>query len=74
MAVSSRVKRQIIRKIYNKLEKRFGDLGWWPASSRFEVIIGAVLTQNTAWKNVERAIAELKRERVMSPGKILRIS
>lgn len=42
------------------LHRRFGPQHWWPADSRFEVIIGAILTQNTAWTNVEKAIANLK--------------
>jgi len=46
-----------LHNIYNKLLARYGDLHWWPASSPYEVIVGAVLTQNTAWGNVEKAIA-----------------
>ena len=43
--------------IYKKLLARHGDLHWWPARTPYEVIVGAVLTQNTAWRNVEKAIA-----------------
>lgn len=43
--------------IYNLLFERYGDLKWWPADSPFEVMVGAILTQNTAWSNVEKAIA-----------------
>lgn len=39
---------------------------WWPGESRFEVIVGAVLTQNTSWKNVEKAIANLKKSNLMN--------
>jgi endonuclease-3 related protein len=46
--------------IYDRLLAHFGPLHWWPAESPFEVIVGAVLTQNTAWTNVEKAIATLK--------------
>ncbi|MDR1439969.1 MAG: endonuclease [Clostridiales bacterium] len=46
-----------IRKIYDTLFARYGDLHWWPAKTPYEVIVGAVLTQNTAWGNVEKAIA-----------------
>lgn len=49
-----------IREIYTRLYARFGPQHWWPADSDFEVIVGAVLTQNTNWKNVEKAIANLK--------------
>jgi len=59
-----------IKKIYRLLEKRFGDLGWWPADSDFEVIIGAVLTQNTSWSNVKKAIGELRGRSLIDPGKI----
>lgn len=46
--------------VYQRLLDAFGDPGWWPAGSRFEVLVGAVLTQNTAWSNVERALAGLQ--------------
>jgi len=46
-----------LKKIYETLKKRYGDLRWWPAKTPYEVIVGAVLTQNTAWTNVEKAIA-----------------
>ncbi|UCE75184.1 MAG: hypothetical protein JSV56_05640 [Methanomassiliicoccales archaeon] len=47
-------------EIYHRLSKRFGDLKWWPADSPFEVMVGAVLTQQTNWKNVEISISNLK--------------
>ena len=56
--------------MYKALEAHFGDLGWWPADSPFEVMVGAVLTQNTAWVNVAKAIASMKRERLMTPAAI----
>jgi endonuclease-3 related protein len=62
-----------INKVYAALEEYFGDLGWWPASSAFEVIIGAVLTQNTAWSNVSKAIKGLKRNKCLTPEKIVRL-
>ena len=43
--------------IYNTLLAHYGDLNWWPAKTPYEVMVGAVLTQNTAWSNVEKAIA-----------------
>jgi endonuclease-3 related protein len=46
---------------------------WWPGRTRFEVIVGAILTQNTTWTNVERAIANLRRKRLLSPAAIERI-
>jgi endonuclease-3 related protein len=55
-----------IRQYYLALVRRWGGQNWWPAQSRFEVIVGAFLTQNTAWVNVEKAIANLRRARVLS--------
>ena len=43
--------------IYESLLAHYGDLNWWPAKTPYEVMVGAVLTQNTAWSNVEKAIA-----------------
>ncbi|HEX7288053.1 MAG TPA: endonuclease III domain-containing protein [Candidatus Angelobacter sp.] len=51
---------------YRVLLRRYGPQNWWPAQSRFEVIVGAYLTQNTNWSNVERAMANLRRARVLS--------
>jgi endonuclease-3 related protein len=44
-------------EIYRALAAHYGDLRWWPARTPYEVIVGAVLTQNTAWRNVEKALA-----------------
>ncbi len=51
---------QAINDIYERLFARFGPQHWWPGETPFEVMVGAVLTQNTAWSNVEKAIANLK--------------
>lgn len=48
-------------KVYFLLYEHFGPQNWWPAESPFEVIVGAILTQNTAWSNVQKAIANLKK-------------
>jgi len=66
-------KRKLLR-IYDKLYKEFGPRQWWPADSAFEVIIGAILTQNTAWTNVEKAIKNLKKEKLLTPKKLHSIS
>jgi len=58
----------IIREIYKRLFKKFGPQGWWPGRTRFEIIVGAILTQNTNWKNVEQAIANLRRAGVLTPA------
>jgi len=54
-------RRELLQDIYDKLFETFGPLGWWPAETPFEVILGAILTQNTAWKNVVKAIDNLNR-------------
>ncbi|MGW8193641.1 MAG: endonuclease III domain-containing protein [Desulforhopalus sp.] len=48
------------QKAYQLLFDHFGPQGWWPGETAFEIIVGAVLTQNTSWSNVEKAIARLK--------------
>lgn len=60
-----------LEAVFNKLYKTYGPQGWWPAKSRFEVIVGAVLTQNTAWSNVEKAITNLRRQKCLSLSSIL---
>ncbi|OQA56179.1 MAG: endonuclease III [Candidatus Omnitrophica bacterium ADurb.Bin277] len=47
--------------VYRKLRRTFGHQAWWPGDTPFEVAVGAILTQNTAWTNVEKAILNLKR-------------
>jgi endonuclease-3 related protein len=47
----------MVKEIYERLFARYGDLKWWPADSPYEVIVGAVLTQNTNWNNVKKALA-----------------
>jgi endonuclease-3 related protein len=59
---------------YHELSDQLGPQHWWPAKTPFEVIVGAILTQNTSWTNVERAIANLRRENLLSPRAIERIS
>jgi endonuclease III related protein len=56
-----------LKEIYDRLLAAFGPQHWWPGDSPFEVIVGAVLVQNTSWKNVERAIANLRDSGSMSP-------
>ncbi len=55
-----------LRSLYRALRKTYGAQPWWPAESAFEVVVGAVLTQNTAWSNVERAIDRLKAAGLLS--------
>jgi len=55
-------------EIFDLLLGRYGPRHWWPAETPFEVCVGAILTQNTNWGNVEKAIANLKREGLLSPA------
>ena len=55
---------------YNSLFTAFGPQHWWPGKTQFEVIVGAILTQNTSWTNVERAIANLRRAKLLSASAI----
>jgi endonuclease-3 related protein len=57
--------------IYNKLYEHFGPRHWWPADSSFEMIIGAILTQNVSWRSVITAIENLKQEGILSLEGIL---
>jgi endonuclease-3 related protein len=60
-----------LRRAYELMRARCGHQHWWPGETPFEVCVGAILTQNTAWTNVERAIANLKSARVLELGKML---
>jgi len=59
-----------LHAMFEALYAAYGDQHWWPGETPFEVIVGAVLTQNTAWTNVEKAMANLKRERLLTPARL----
>lgn len=59
-----------LRAWHRALMSAWGPQHWWPARSRFEVIVGAYLTQNTSWKNVEQALGNLRRADALNPVKI----
>ena len=65
--------RQKLMDIYERLYERYGPQGWWPGDSRFETILGAILTQNTSWTNVEKAIANLRTKGCLSPEQLHRM-
>lgn len=67
-----RINRSLLR-IYDSLFARFGPRHWWPGDTRIEIIIGAILTQNTAWANVEKAVRNLKEEKALSVSKLSKI-
>lgn len=60
--------------IYRRLYAHFGPQHWWPADSAFEVMVGAILTQNTSWSNVEKAVANLKKHNVLVPVQLYNLS
>ncbi len=74
MDVMTRTAKVTLKKIYQKLYAHFGPQHWWPGDTPFEVIVGAILTQNTNWANVEKAIANLKRARALTPQGLKKIS
>jgi endonuclease-3 related protein len=63
-----------VYNIYKQLYDYYGTQNWWPGESEFEVIIGAILTQNTAWHNVEKAINNLRVKNLLNINKLAEIS
>src|SRR2546427_829089 len=63
-----------LRRAYNLLLAHFGHQHWWPGETPFEVCVGAILTQNTSWSNVERAMANLKAAGVLEPRKLFALN
>jgi endonuclease-3 related protein len=72
--VKAQLKHKQLMTVYQRLLKTYGDQSWWPADSSFEVMVGAVLTQNTAWVNVEQAITNLRRSDSLTLESILALS
>jgi len=70
----------ILKKIYTALLQEYGPQGWWPVNGRyfpehediFEIIVGAILTQNTSWKNAEVALQNLRKKKMLDPDKIIK--
>lgn len=69
-----RLKPSQLAGVYGTLRKTWGHQNWWPGDTPFEVIIGAILTQNTAWTNVEKAILNLKKAKKLSFQALHRVS
>jgi endonuclease-3 related protein len=63
--------RESLARMYKLMSAHFGPTHWWPGDTPFEIAIGAILTQNTAWTNVEKAIANLKRDNLLTPTAIM---
>ncbi len=64
---------QRFNRIYKQLFKTYGPQYWWPGETPFEVIIGAILTQNTSWTNVDKAITNLKAHKWLSAEKLRQV-
>jgi len=60
----------LVQNTYSILYRHFGPQHWWPGDTPFEITVGAILTQNTNWGNVEKAISNLKRAVVLRPRKL----
>lgn len=59
-----------LSELFNKMYSYYGSQNWWPGEG-FEIVIGAILTQNTSWSNVEKAINNLRSRDILTPQKIL---
>jgi endonuclease-3 related protein len=57
--------KNLLMEIYKRLYNAYGPMHWWPGETPFEVMVGAILTQNTSWRNVEKAIHNLKARKVL---------
>lgn len=67
-------RRELFLQWYDAMSQALGPCNWWPAETPFEVMVGAVLTQNTAWTNVERAMAQLREVDLLSPEALAALS
>ena len=65
-SLRNRQSKRLLLRAYKVLYQAYGPRRWWPADSALEVIVGAILTQNTSWPNVEKAIVNLKKKGVLS--------
>ena len=63
-----------LQTYYKRLLKAYGPQHWWPADTDIEVCVGAILTQNTSWKNVEKAMAQLEKDGFMTPSAMKNVS
>lgn len=63
-----------LRTLYDKLYQNMGPSGWWPADSKEEIICGAILIQNTNWRNADRAVANLREHTHFAPQKLHQLS
>ena len=66
-----KLNRKILLTLYKRLYQAYGPQDWWPADTPFEIMVGAILTQNTAWTNVEKAIQNLKQADALNLSSLL---
>jgi endonuclease III related protein len=71
---STTLNARVLQDIYRRLLGAFGPQHWWPGDTPLEIAVGAILTQNTAWSNVEKAITVLKSRRLLSLKRLVRLS
>jgi len=64
----------VLNEVYQRLLTAYGRQKWWPGETPFEVLLGAVLVQNTNWKNVEKAIANLREQELLDPHSLYQLS
>ncbi len=69
--MTSKKTQSTLKRIYDLMQAHYGPTHWWPGDTPFEIAVGAILTQNTAWTNVVKAIMNLKRENLLTPEAIL---
>ena len=67
------IRRASLEAVYRRLWSAFGPQHWWPARSPYEVMVGAILTQSTNWRNVERAVMQLRRAKALTPRRLLAV-
>lgn len=65
---------RVLPGVYRRLFKHFGPQYWWPGDTPFEVAVGAILTQNTAWSNASQAISELRREGLLRADRLEKVT
>jgi len=74
MSLGGESREERIERIYGRLKGYYGAMHWWPGDSAFEIMVGAILTQNTNWRNVERALENVKRENCLEPAALWKCS
>ena len=63
-----------ITELYEKMHQNMGDSGWWPAESKAEIIIGAIMIQNTNWRNADKAVAGFRKQTNFDPNQIRQLT